>query len=109
MQVNLHTRFHENKSAMAAALGGDAAAVAKVRDLPQIESDDYGLLTGLLSEPEFVVGGMRETFAEVLADGSVKEIPLRTPLSWNICAARKADNHSAALDLLWSTLAEMNA
>lgn len=96
------------RSTLTEALGGDAAARARVDSLPQIECDDYGFLTGLLAGPDFIVGGMRETFTEVLAMKTAREIPVRTPISWNICACRKSNDTSVALDLFWSRLIRMN-
>lgn len=90
------------------ALGGDQHAAEKVKALPQIVSDDYGLLTGLLSQPPFIVGGMQETFSEHLALGTVKEIKLRSPITWNICAARNTNERSPALDLFWDELSRLN-
>ncbi|WP_120499832.1 LysR family transcriptional regulator [Roseovarius sp. EL26] len=96
------------KTTLIKALGDDASAVEKVKDLPQIESDDYGLLTELLSKPDFIVGGMRTTFTEHFDLKAAKEIPIVSPISWNICAARKTNNSSAALELFWDTLIELN-
>jgi DNA-binding transcriptional LysR family regulator len=90
------------------ALGNNREAIEKVAVLPQIESDDYGLLTGLLSTPEFIVGGMRETFAEQIALGTALKINVRAPIAWNICAARKKTEKSPALDLFWKQLVAIN-
>lgn len=104
--AHLHKHW---KTTLIKALGGDAPAIEQVNALPKIESDDYALLTGFLSEPDFIVGGVRSTFTELLSTGAVKEIALRTPISWNICASRKATDSSAALDLFWAKLIEVNA
>lgn len=103
---HLHRHWRET---LIDVLGGNNEAAAKVSALPQIESDDYGLLTGLLSEPEFIVGGMRETFAEQLTMGTVREIKVRAPITWNICAARKRNDGLVALDLFWQHLAALNS
>ena len=94
------------KATLIKALGDNAQAIAKVNTLPQIESDDFALLTGLLDRPEFIVGGMHDTFSERLSAQAVKEIAVQRPISWNICAARKMTNSSAALDLFWARLIE---
>lgn len=96
------------RSELTAALGGDAAAGEKVRALPQVECDDYSMLTGLLSEPEFILGGVRETFQEYLDLGLATEIRVTPQIQWNICAARKTDNTSEVLDLFWNALERMN-
>ena len=95
-------------STLIKALGNNKHAVEKVNGLSQIVSDDYGLLTGFLSQPPFIVAGMQETFSEHLALGIVKEIKLRSPITWNICAARKTNETSAALDLFWEGLSTIN-
>lgn len=104
--AHLHKHW---RTTLVKALGGDAQAVEMVNVLPKVESDDYGCLTGLLSEPVFVVGGMRSSFNELLSTGAIKEISLRTPISWNICASRKESDRSAALNLFWAKLVELNA
>ncbi|MEP0961512.1 MAG: LysR family transcriptional regulator [Roseobacter sp.] len=104
--AHLHKHW---RTTLMKALGGDAQAANMVNALPKIESDDYGCLTGLLSEPDFIVGGMRSSFNELLSTGAIREIPLRTPISWNICASRKETDSSAALDLFWAKLIEVNA
>ncbi|MEO9652247.1 MAG: LysR family transcriptional regulator [Roseobacter sp.] len=104
--AHLHKHW---RTTLMKALGGDAQAANIVNALPKIESDDYGCLTGLLSEPDFIVGGMRSSFNELLSTGAISEIPLRTPISWNICASRKETDSSAALDLFWAKLIEVNA
>ncbi|AXI45502.1 hypothetical protein C1J03_05290 [Sulfitobacter sp. SK012] len=104
--AHLHKHW---KTTLIKALGGDALAIEKVNALPKIESDDYGLLSGFLSEPNIIVGGVRSTFAELLSTGAVKEIPLCTPISWNICASRKESDNSAAVNLFWAKLTEVNA
>ncbi|MEP1613176.1 MAG: LysR family transcriptional regulator [Roseobacter sp.] len=104
--AHLHKHW---RTTLMKALGDDAQAANIVNALPKIESDDYGCLTGLLSEPDFIVGGMRSSFNELLSTGAISEIPLRTPISWNICASRKETDSSAALDLFWAKLIEVNA
>ncbi|UWQ93052.1 LysR family transcriptional regulator [Rhodobacteraceae bacterium M382] len=96
------------KATLTKALGGDVTAAQKVAALPQIESDDYAFLAALLDSPDIIVGGMPETFKELLALQTVKEIPVLSPLYWNICASRKSQGGSAALDLFWSRLADLN-
>ncbi len=86
------------------ALGGDEAAEETVNRLPQVESDDYAYLTELLRKPQFVVAGMPETFAEQMALGDVKEIPLRQPISWNICAVRKTGQMAKGGQQFWEKL-----
>lgn len=96
------------RSALVKVLGDNQNAIDKVNALPQIETSNYELLTGLLSHPPFIVGGMRKTFSELLTLGIVKEIKLRTPMAWNICAARRANETSTALDLFWGELNSLN-
>ena len=91
-------------AAITRALGGTDDAAEKVRALPQVESDDYAFLTSLLTGPEFVVGGMPETFAERIADGSVGLIETTPSITWNICAARKAGPGQLATETLWKQL-----
>ncbi len=97
------------KATLIKALGGDQHAAEKVKKLPQIECDDYNFLTGLLAGPEFIVGGMRETFAEVLATKTAQEIAVSPSIQWNICASRKVQGNSRALNLFWSLLVRMNS
>lgn len=97
------------RSTLINALGADQAAEEKVRALPHIESDDYHFLTGLLQEPKIIVGGMPETFAELLSQGSVKPIAMVRDITWNICAARKLDNASVGLDAFWDVLTRYKA
>lgn len=101
--AHLHKHW---RATLMEALGGDAVAIDMVNALPTVESDDYGFLTGLLSEPDFIVGGMRSSFKELLSIGAIKEVSLQTPIFWNICASRKESDSSAALDLLWAKLLE---
>lgn len=97
------------KATLTNALGGDATAAEKVDALPQIESDDYAFLAALLDKPDIIVGGMREAFAELLEANKIKEVSVKTPVFWNICASRKSGAGSAPLDLFWSKLLEMGA
>ncbi|MCP4207065.1 MAG: LysR family transcriptional regulator [Shimia sp.] len=85
-------------------LGGDQAAADRVSLLPQIESDDYHFLTGLARDGQFVVGAVEETFEEPLALGWFKRIPLKAPITWNICAVRKRGVSSPALEAFWREL-----
>ncbi|WP_108862022.1 LysR family transcriptional regulator [Ruegeria sp. Alg231-54] len=91
------------------SLGGDAEAVEKVKAQPHIECDDYNLLTGLLAEPDFIVGGMPDTFAELIRAKTIKPVSMKQSLAWNICAARKSQNTSDALELCWSEFAKYRA
>ncbi|MEM9843801.1 MAG: LysR family transcriptional regulator [Pseudomonadota bacterium] len=97
------------KAALTKALGGGAEAIEKVNVQPRIECDDYNLLTGLLTEPDFIVGGMPDTFAELIQAKRVKSVLMRQNLTWNICAARKSQNTSAAVELVWNELAKYRA
>lgn len=92
------------RAAVTQALGGTEEAAERVRVLPQVESDDYAFLTSLLEDDRLVVGGMPETFAELVAAGSVKLIETRPQITWNICAARKAGQEHQAIDLVWQQL-----
>ena len=104
--AHLHKHW---RTTLVRALGDDASAIEIVNNLPTVESDDYGFLTGFLSEPDFIVGGMRSSFAEALDTRAIEEIHLRTPILWNICAARKESDSSTVLDLFWAELMELNA
>ncbi len=92
------------RAAIARALGGTVDAIEKVKSLPQVESDDYSFLCSLLSGPEFVVGGMPETFRELVTQGSVSLIETSPQITWNICAARKSGPGQPATDALWKQL-----
>lgn len=102
---HLHRHWRDT---LVQVLGGDSDAVEKVNALPQIESDDYGFLSGLLSGPEFIVGGMKESFSEQLALGTALEIKVHAPITWNICAARKRNDNSKAIDCFWDQLNALN-
>lgn len=97
------------KAKLIEALGDDQAAADLVSKQPQVESDDYTFLSGLLTEPRFIVGGMQDAFAELLDTKKAREVPTKAPLPWNICAARKHDNRSEALDALWTQLEAFGA
>ncbi|WP_050604189.1 LysR family transcriptional regulator [Ruegeria sp. 6PALISEP08] len=97
------------KATLTKSLGGDAAAVEKVNAQPRIECDDYNFLTGLLVEPDYIVGGMPDTFEELIRAKKVKPVSMKQSLTWNICAARKSQNTSDALELCWSELAKYRA
>ncbi len=97
------------KAALTKALGGGAEAVEKVNAQPHIECDDYNLLTGLLAEPDYIVGGMADTFADLIHAKTVKPVSMAQNLTWNICAARKSQNTSDAVELFWSELAKYRA
>lgn len=92
------------RAALTKALGGDDEAALKVKSLPQIESDDYAFLTSLLEDGNWIVGGMPETFAEYVDTGRIKLIETEPQITWNICAARKADQEQPATELLWQQL-----
>jgi DNA-binding transcriptional LysR family regulator len=94
------------RATLTKALGGDVQAETTVRALPQIESDDYHLLTGLLSAPEYIVGGVPESFAEIMPTGAAKPVSMAQEISWNICAARKVENTSVGLEAFWEALAK---
>lgn len=96
------------RSTLVKALGDDTNAREKVKSLPQIESDDYGLLTGLLSQPHFIIGGMRDAFVEHLALGTAKEIEIAKSISWNICAVRKTREYSKVGTLFWDKLSSLS-
>ena len=104
--AHLHKHW---RTTLVRALGDDASAIEMVNNLPTVESDDYGFLTGLLSEPNFIVGGMRSSFAEALDTGAIEEVHLRNPILWNICAARKEADNSAALNFFWEELIKFDA
>ena len=97
------------RMALTKALGADEAAARKVASLPQVESDDYAFLTALLGDPNLIVGGMPETFAEHLTDGTVKLMYPTPEITWNICAARKTGSTTPALDFLWQSLSAQSA
>ncbi|MBO9475427.1 LysR family transcriptional regulator [Shimia sp. R10_1] len=92
------------KATISKALGGGAEAAERVNGQPHVECDDYNLLQGLLAEPEFIVGGMQDTFADLVQLHTVKPIAMKQNLTWNICAARKSQNRSAASELFWNEL-----
>ncbi len=97
------------KTALTKALGGGAEAVEKVNAQPQIECDDYNFLTELLAEPDFIVGGMPDTFAELIRAKKVKPVSMKQNLTWNICGARKSQNTSTAVERFWNELAKYRA
>lgn len=97
------------KATLITALGGTDLAAEKVNALPHIECDDYGFLTGLLDGSDFIVGGMPETFTEILASKTAREIAVTPVIQWNICAVRKKQESTPALDQFWSKLIGMNA
>ncbi|MBO9450080.1 LysR family transcriptional regulator [Tropicibacter sp. R16_0] len=97
------------KATLITSLGGGAEAVEKVNAQPHIECDDYNCLTGLLVEPDYVVGGMPETFTELIRANTVKPVSMKQTLEWNICAARKSQNTSAAVEFFWNELAKYRA
>ena len=93
------------RSSVAEALGGDEAAWHVAETIPQIESDDYGLLTELACRYDIVCGGMSETFSELSQLGRLKRIATTTQMQWNICCARKTGHSFGSLDALWTILA----
>lgn len=97
------------KATLIKSLGGDTEAANRVNALPDVECDDYNFLTGLLAQPDFIVGGMPDTFAELIDAKKVKPLSMKQNLTWNICAARKSQNTSAALEFCWNELAKHRA
>lgn len=97
------------KTTLVRSLGGGAEAVEKVKTQPNIECDDYNLLTGLLAQPDYIVGGMPETFAELFRANTAKPVAMKQNITWNICAARKSQNTSTAVELFWKELAMYRA
>ena len=96
------------RAAIAQALGGTAEASAKVDAMPTVESDDYALLTTLLHDGTFVVGGMPETFADIVADGEIGFVQATPQIRWNICAARRTGEHHAAAQVFWEKLRDLS-
>ena len=103
MTPHLHRHW---RASFAEVLGGDAAARAFVERLPQIESDDYGLLVDLACRTDMICGGMTDTFAERASLGALKAIRTTTRLYWNICGVRRKGNRFRALDRFWEELSE---
>jgi DNA-binding transcriptional LysR family regulator len=97
------------KATLIKSLGSGAEAVERVNAQPHIECDDYNFLTGLLVEPDYVVGGMPDTFTELIRTNTVKPVSMKQNLAWNICAARKSQNTSTAVELFWNELANHRA
>ncbi|GAB5436297.1 LysR family transcriptional regulator [Falsiruegeria mediterranea] len=97
------------KATLIKSLGSGAEAVERVNAQPHIECDDYNFLTGLLVEPDYVVGGMPDTFPELIRTNTVKPVSMKQNLAWNICAARKSQNTSTAVELFWKELANHRA
>lgn len=89
-------------------MGGDSKARETVALLPQVEADDFALLTGLLAPLQFIIGGFCAAFSAGIKLGIVKEIKLKNPIYWNICAARQTKHVSDALDFFWKTPAEQS-
>ena len=73
--------------------------------LQQVTCDDYTLLAELARSEGFVAGGCPEHFADSLATGKLREVPMKQPIYWNMCAARLGNASSAALDNCWDWLA----
>jgi hypothetical protein len=60
-------------------LGGDSKARETVALLPQVEADDFALLTGLLAPLQFIIGGFCAAFSAGIKLGIAKEIKLKNP------------------------------
>lgn len=103
MTPHLHRHW---RVGIAEVLGGDASAQRFVERLPQIESDDYGLLVDLACRTDMICGGMTDMFAERASVGALKMIRTHTSLYWNICGVRRKGNRFKALDRFWEELSE---
>jgi DNA-binding transcriptional LysR family regulator len=99
--------FHRHwRVAVEEILGGDQAARQIVEHVPKIECDDYGLLLDLACESDLICGGMRDAAAHHEALGLLVELKTTQDLSWNICAARRANTSFPALNTFWTILTD---
>ena len=92
------------RATFAEILGGDAQAWDLAEKLPQIESDDYGLLVDLACRCNIVCGGMTDAFAEHAKLEQLTQVATQTEIHWNICFARRRSHHFESLDVLWKIL-----
>lgn len=69
--------------------------------LPQVQSDDYDFLSSLAENSNLLTGGIRESFADKIEMGKLREITLAKPILNNICVARRSGHKSDVLDSLW--------
>jgi DNA-binding transcriptional LysR family regulator len=101
--ITAHLHRHW-RAAIANVLGGTEEAWKITNNLPQVECDDFALMTELACRVDLVCGGMREDFAQHQDLGLLMEIQTTETLTWNICAARRKDTSFPALDLFWGQL-----
>ena len=69
--------------------------------IPQVQSDDYDVLVSLAEHSDLLTAGVRESFADKIATGKLREIQLSKPVLYNICVARRKGGSSDALEKLW--------
>ena len=95
--------------AIANMLGNDDKAWEIVDRLPQVESDDFTVLSDLACRSDLIFSGMRADFEEKRAMGLLKEIKTKETMTWNICAARRKGSHFSTLDMFWDMLSKQFA
>lgn len=101
--ITAHIHRHW-RAVIAQILGGDAAAMQIVDQLPQIECDDFAFLTDLACRQDLICAGIDDAFTQHAALGLLRQIPTVEALSWNICGARRKTGSFPALDMFWSNL-----
>ncbi len=101
--ITAHLHRHW-RTAIANVLGGTEEAWQITNTLPQVECDDFALMTDLACRVDLVCGGMRADFAQHQALGLLTQVQTTETLTWNICAARRKGNSFPALDNFWGQL-----
>ncbi len=72
--------------------------------IPRIECDDLALTGSLVADSGFLTAGLRESFAEYLEAGTLREVQLTTPLVWDACIARRSGSDDRGIDAFWRIL-----
>ena len=103
MSPHVHRHWQE---VVASALGGDQPAWKIVERLPQIECDDFSLVTDLACRTNLICAVMSEDIAQHVKLKSLKQIKTVEKLTWNICAARRKNVGFPALDIFWARLCD---
>lgn len=72
----------------------------------QITCDDFDLLVRFAESGKFVCGGSPESFADSLAAGRLREVPMEQPVYWNICCAQLSSPATPQQAFAWQYLVE---
>lgn len=97
--------FHRHwRSLIEQAIRAEGPSASPLPHIPQIECDDYGLISYMACNSDILTSGTRDTFALEVQTGRLREVALTSRIYWNLCVAKLGSVSFPELNEFWRAI-----